>query len=53
MSFCASWLVVFLGTDACHWMFKTKSAWFKIREVPLEDTGQVQYTQHFNAKSSF
>ena len=36
MNFCASWLVVFLGTDVYHWMFKTKSAWFKIRRFPFK-----------------
>ena len=35
MSFHASWLVVFWGTDVCHWMFKTKLTWFKARVFPL------------------
>ena len=24
-----------LGTDVCHWMFKTKSTWFKVNKIPL------------------
>ena len=24
-----------LGTDVCHWMFKQKSAWFKVNKIPL------------------
>ena len=24
-----------LGIDVCHWMFKTKSTWFKINKTPL------------------
>ena len=24
-----------LGTDVCHWMFKTKSTWFKVKKIPL------------------
>ena len=25
-----------LGTDVCHWMFKTKSAWCKVKKIPLK-----------------
>ena len=24
-----------LGTDVSHWMFKTKSTWFKVKKIPL------------------
>ena len=24
-----------LETDVCHWMFKTKSTWFKGKKIPL------------------
>ena len=24
-----------LETDVCHWMFKTKSTWFKVNKIPL------------------
>ena len=24
-----------LGTDVCHWMFKTKVTWFKVKKMPL------------------
>ena len=24
-----------LGTDVCHWMFITKSTWFKVNKIPL------------------
>ena len=24
-----------LGTDVCHWMFKTNSTWFKVKKIPL------------------
>ena len=24
-----------LGTDVCDWMFKQKSAWFKVNKIPL------------------
>ena len=34
MSLCVYWLVLFLGTDVCQSMFKTKSAQFKVMEVP-------------------
>ena len=25
-----------LQTDVCHWMFKTKSTWFKVKKIPLQ-----------------
>ena len=24
-----------LGTNVCHWIFKTKSTWFKVTKIPL------------------
>ena len=25
-----------LGTDVCHWMFKTTSTWFKVKKIPFQ-----------------